>query len=170
MHGWVPICVQVSTGIVLALAVGWRSPRWRMVWLPLAGLIGGSAAYVAHWYVVDRGLSDEPAPLSLWLWIALTGLAAVVLIVGWRSARRWRRATTAAAIPLCLLCAALVLNLWIGYFPTVQSAWSQFTSGPLPDQTDRATVTAMAANGTRPANGSVVPVAIPSDASHFKHR
>src|SRR3984957_17574474 len=170
MHGWVPISVQVGTGIVLALAVGWRSPRWRMVWLPLAALIGGSAAYGAHWYVVDRGLSDEPAPLSLWVWIALTGLAGAVLIVGWRSARRWRRATTGAAIPLCLLCAALVLNLWIGYFPTVQSAWGQFTSGPLPDQTDRATVTAMAARGTRPAHGSVVPVVIPSDASHFKHR
>ena len=42
MHGWVPITVQVVTGIVLTLAVGWRSPRWRMVWLPLAALVGGS--------------------------------------------------------------------------------------------------------------------------------
>jgi S-formylglutathione hydrolase FrmB len=63
-----------------------------------------------------------------------------------------------------------VLNLWVGYFPTVQSAWSQLTSGPLPDQTDQATVTAMAAKGTRPSHGTVVPVAIPSDGSHFKHR
>jgi S-formylglutathione hydrolase FrmB len=170
MHGWVPISVQVITAMVLTLAVGWRSPRWRMVWLPLAALIGGSTAYGAHWYVVDRGLSDEPAPFALWLWIALTAAASVVLVFGWRSAHRWRRATTAAAIPLCLLCAALVLNLWIGYFPTVQSAWNQFTSGPLPDQTDPATVTAMVAKGTRPAHGSVVPVVIPSDASHFKHR
>ena len=73
MHGWVPISVQVCTGIALALAIGWRSPRWRMLWLPLAALIGGAGAYGAHWYVVDRGLSDEPAPLTLWLWIALAG-------------------------------------------------------------------------------------------------
>ena len=70
----------------------------------------------------------------------------------------------------CLLSAVLVLNLWVGYFPTVQTAWNQLTSGPLPDQTDQATVTAMAAKGTRPPHGSVVPVVIPSDASHFKHR
>lgn len=170
MHGWVPITVQVVAGVVLALAVGWRSARWRLIWLPLAALAGGGTAYGVHWYIVDRGLSEEPAPWPLWLWIALTGMAAAVLLVGWRSARRWRRATTMAAIPLCLLSAALVLNLWVGYFPTVQSAWSQLTSGPLPDQTDRATVTAMAAKGARPPHGSVVPVVIPSDASHFKHR
>jgi len=170
MHGWVPSTVQVVTAIVLALAVGWRSRRWRTVWLPMTVLLGAVAAYGAHWYIVDRGLSEEPAPSTLWLWIALTGMAAAVLILGWRSARRWRRGTALLAVALCLLSTALVLNLWVGYFPTVQAAWNQITSGPLPDQTDRATVTAMAAKGTRPPHGSVVPVVIPSDASHFKHR
>ncbi|EUA37358.1 putative conserved membrane protein [Mycobacterium avium subsp. avium 2285 (R)] len=93
-----------------------------------------------------------------------------VLVLGWRTARRWRRGAAVLAVPLCLLSAALVLNLWVGYFPTVQSAWSQLTSGPLPDQTDQATVTAMAASRIRPPHGTVVPVAIPSDGSHFKHR
>ena len=46
-------------------------------------------------------------------------------------------------MPLCLLSAALALNLWVGYFPTVQTAWNQLTAGPLPDQTDQATVAAM---------------------------
>jgi S-formylglutathione hydrolase FrmB len=170
MHGWVPITVQIIAGFVLALAVGWRSRRWRTVWLPAAAMVGGSTAYATHWYIVDRGLSDEPAPSGLWLWIALTGTAAAVLIFGWHSARRWRRGAAFAAVPLCLLSAALVLNLWVGYFPTVQSAWNQLTSGPLPDQTDKATVTAMTTKGTRPAHGSVVPVVIPADASHFKHR
>ena len=32
-------------------------------------------------YIVDQGLSDEPAPAALWLWIALTGLAAAVRTV-----------------------------------------------------------------------------------------
>jgi S-formylglutathione hydrolase FrmB len=170
MHGWVPITVQVSTAIVLALALGWRSRRWRLLWLPTAIAVGGLLAYGTHWYIADRGLTGEPAPRALWVWIALTGVAAAALIMGWRGAPRWRRGATLLAVPLCLLSAALVLNLWVGYFPTVQAAWNQMTSGPLPDQTDQATVVAMATKGTRPQHGSVVPVVIPSDASHFKHR
>ena len=159
MHGWVPTTIQVLAGVVLELAVGWRSRLWRTVRMPAAALVGGAAAYLTHWYIVDHGLSDDPAPAALWLWVALTTTAAAVLVLGWSSARRWRRGAAALAVPLCLLSAALTLNLWVGYFPTVQSAWSQLTSGPLPDQTDQATVTAMAAKGTRPSHGSVVPVA-----------
>ncbi|WP_197283776.1 alpha/beta hydrolase [Mycobacterium sp. Marseille-P9652] len=170
MHGWVPAVVQLTAGVVLAAAVGWRSRRWRTVWLPAAAVVGGCVAYGTHWYIVDRGLAEEPAPSALWAWIALAGMATAMLIVGWRTARPWRRGAALLSVPLCLLSAALVLNLWVGYFPTVQAAWSQLTSGPLPDQTDRATVTAMAARGARPPHGSVVPVVIPSDASHFKHR
>ncbi|OCB62286.1 hypothetical protein A9X02_05530 [Mycobacterium malmoense] len=170
MHGWLPTTIQLVAAVVLTLAVGWRSRRWRTVWLPAAALAGASAAYLTHWYVVDRGLSDDPAPAALWLWIMLTGTAAAVLVLGWRGARSWRRGAGLLAVPLCALCAALVLNLWVGYFPTVQEAWSQLTSGPLPDQADQATVTAMAAKRARPPHGSVVPVVIPSDASHFKHR
>ena len=170
MHGWIPTTIQVITAVVLTLAVGWRSRRWRVVWLPAAAVVGGVAAYATFWYIVDRGLYDDPAPSTLWLWIALTGMAATVLVLGWRSARPWRRGATVLAVPLCLLSAALVLNLWVGYFPTVPAAWNQLTSGPLPDQTDRTTVTAMAAKQARPPRGTVVPVVIPSDASHFKHR
>src|ERR1700758_52681 len=105
MHGWIPTTIQLTTAIVLALAVGWRSRRWRVVWLPAAALGGGAAAYLTHWYIVDRGLSDEPAPSGLWLWIALTGTAAAVLILGWRTAPPWRRGATLLAVPMCLLCA-----------------------------------------------------------------
>lgn len=170
MHGWVPTTIQAVAAVALTLAVGWRSRRWRTIWLPAAALVGGAMAYGTHWYIVDRGLSDDPAPPALWLWITMTGMAATVLVLGWRAAPPWRRGVTLLAVPLCLLCAALALNLWVGYFPTVQAAWSQLTSGPLPDQTDRASVTAMAAKRARPPHGSVVPVVIPSDASHFKHR
>ena len=71
------------------------------------------------------------------------------------------------AVPLCLLSTGLVLNLWVGYFPTVQTALNQLTAGPLPDQTDLATVNAMAARGAQPQHGSLVPVEIPEDGSHF---
>src|SRR5277367_3117519 len=91
MHGWVPLTVQVVTAIVLAAALGRRSRRWLLVRLPLAAFVGGAVAYGTHWYIVDRGLTDEPAPPTLWLWIALTGMAAFVLILGWRGVRNWRR-------------------------------------------------------------------------------
>ena len=84
-----------------------------------------------------------------------------VLIFGWRTARWWRRGAALLAVPLCLLSAALTLNLWVGYFPTVQTAWDQLTAGPLPDQADAAGIAAMAAAGLQPTHGSVVPVAIP---------
>jgi S-formylglutathione hydrolase FrmB len=170
MHGWVPGVVQAVSIIVLLLAVGWRSRRWRLLWVPAAAAVGAGVAAWAHWYITAGGLADNPAPHLLWWWIASSGAAAMILMLGWPGAAWWRRAASLLAVPLCLLSTALVLNLWVGYFPTVQTAWNQLTAGPLPDQTDPATVNAMAAAGIRPQHGSLVPVTIPDGASHFKHR
>jgi S-formylglutathione hydrolase FrmB len=170
LHGWVPVTVQTVAVAVLVLAIGWRSRRWRLLWLPLAVVVGIGAAAWAHWYVDAQGMADDPAPRALWIWIGLTGLAVGVVVLGWRGARWWRRGASALAVMLCLLSSAVALNLWVGYFPTVQTAWNQLTAGPLPDETDQATVTAMQRNGTVPAKGTVVPVTTPSDASQFKHR
>lgn len=172
MHGWLPITVQVITGFLLLAAIGWRTRRWRLVWLPWTALVGAALSVAVYWYIASQGLSDDnnPAPVSLWIWIGLTGVAAAVLIAGWRSARWWRRGVSAVALPACLLCAALALNLWVGYFPTVQNAWNQLSAGPLPDQTDTTTVVAMQQRHAIPAKGTVVPVSIPDTASGFKHR
>lgn len=170
IHGWVPLTVEVVAALALALAIGWRSRRWRLLWLPVAAVVGAATAGGAHWSIAASGLDTGPAPRELYVWIALVGTAAAVLILGWRGARWWRRASSILAVPLCLLCSLLVLNQWVGYFQTVQSAWDQLTSRPLPHQTDKATVVSMAAKGTKPAHGSLVPVQIPSDASHFQHR
>ncbi|MDP9165506.1 MAG: alpha/beta hydrolase-fold protein, partial [Actinomycetota bacterium] len=170
MHGWLPLTIQALTVIVLLAASGWRTRRWRLLWLPLAVVVGAATAAASYWYVTSQGVADDPAPNLLWVWIAVTGVAAVVLVAGWRNAAWWRRAASAVGLPLCLLCAALALNLWVGYFPTVQTAWNQVTEGPLPDQTDQATVVAMQTRHQMPAKGVVVPVSIPSTASGFKHR
>ena len=172
MHGWIPITAQVVAALVLIAAIGWRNRRWRLVWLPWAALVGVGLALAAYWYIASQGMSDDinPAPHALWIWIGLSGIAAGVLIAGWRGARWWRRGVSALALPLCALCAALALNLWVGYFPTVQNAWNQLTSGPLPDQTDPVTVTAMQKRHAIPPEGTVVPVNIPDTASGFKHR
>jgi S-formylglutathione hydrolase FrmB len=172
MHGWIPITAQVVAGILLIAAIGWRNRRWRLVWLPLAALLGVAVAATAYSYIASQGMSDQinPAPYSLWIWIGLFGVAVGVLIAGWRGARWWRRGVSALALPLCLLCSALAVNSWVGYFPTVQIAWNQLTARPLPDQTDAVTVTAMQKQHAIPATGTVVPVTIPDTASGFKHR
>jgi S-formylglutathione hydrolase FrmB len=172
MHGWIPITAQVIAGLLLIAAIGWRNRRWRLVWLPWATLVGVALAVAAYWYIASEGMSDQtnPAPYSLWIWIGLSGVAAAVLIAGWRGARWWRRGVSTMALPVCVLCSALALNLWVGYFPTAQIAWNQLTAGPLPDQTDAVTVTAMQKRHAIPAKGTVVPVTIPDMASGFKHR
>src|SRR5581483_995788 len=149
MHGWVPGTVQAVAVTVLLLAIGWRSRRWRLLWLPAAAAVGAGLAAWAHWYITADGLADDPAPRLLWWWIACTGAALAIVVVGWRGAAWWRRGASVLAVPLCLLSTLLVLNLWVGYFPTVQTAINQLTAGPLPDQTDMATVTAMAGHGTQ---------------------
>ncbi|MDT5149588.1 MAG: hypothetical protein QOI01_1321 [Mycobacterium sp.] len=170
MHGWLPLTIQAVTVVVLLAAIGWRTRRWRLVWLPVAAMVGIAVAVTSHWLISSQGLADDPAPKLLWIWLTFTGIAVVVVAVGWPGARWWRRAVSLAGLPLSLLCAALALNLWVGYFPTVQTAWNQLTAGPLPDQTDQTTVVAMEQKHQIPAKGVVVPVNIGSTASGFKHR
>jgi S-formylglutathione hydrolase FrmB len=172
MHGWLPLTVQLVAAIVLVAAIGWRVRRWRLVWLLWSVLFGAGLAAAAYWYTQAAGVADDsnPAPYTLWVWTALSGTAIGVLVSGWRNARWWRRLAAVIAVPLCAMSAALSLNLWTGYFPTVQTAWGQLTAGPLPDQTDKVAVVAMQKQHKIPAVGTVVPVNIPLTASKFKHR
>lgn len=173
-HGWVPVSVQVIAGTLLLLAIGWRTLRWRLLWLPMAAGVGAAAAATTGWAIDSEGLAGSVAPDELWVWVTATGLALGVLIFGWRAAPWWRRTVAVLALPVCLLSVALAVNIWVGYFPTVQTAWNQLTAGPLPDQTDRDTVTARAAaarsHHTLPSRGSLLKVDIPSTASGFRHR
>lgn len=168
VHGWAPITAQIVTPITLGLAAGWRSRRWRLLWLPAAAVVGVVTALGVHSFIADG--ASKSAPDALYVFIGLVGMAMAVLILGWRGGRWWRRGLSILAVPLCLLCSLLALNQWVGYFQTMQSAWDQFTSVPLPNQADKATVTTLAVKGSKPPHGSLVPVVIPDDASHFKHR
>ena len=169
LHGWLPPTVQAVAAVVLVVGIGWRSRRWRLVWLPVAAGVGLIVALWTRWYVSSQGLAGDPAPSVLWVWVGLTGLAVAVAVLGWRGSRWWRRSVSLLAVPLCLISAGLALNLWVGYFRTVQAAWSEVTAGPLPDETDLTTVMAMRGKGA-PAHGALVPMSIPDDASNFKHR
>lgn len=170
LHGWVPITLQVIGIVTLPLAIGWRTRRWRLIWVPVLLVVGAAAAAVTKWYIGFAGLANHAAPASLWVWIALTALAAGVLAFGWRRARWWRRGVSALALALCLLCAVSGINVWTGYVPTVQSGWDRLIGNRLPGQTDEAAVVAMRERGAKPARGTIVAVTIPADASGFKHR
>ena len=105
IQGWLPPAVQVITAAVLMCAIGWRSPHWRTVWLPVT-LAGGVVLVLwAHRYIGSLGVAGDPAPTLLWIWIASTGLATGVLVLGWPGARWWRRGLAVLAVPLCVLSA-----------------------------------------------------------------
>ena len=153
MHGWLPVTVQVIAAVALIAAVSRRSGRWQVRWLPWALIVGGAAGRVGLLVRRLPGAGRQPRAaraVDLDRADRLRGGGP-----GGRLARArwWRRGVSLAALPLCLLCAALALNLWVGYFPTVQTAWNQLTAGPLPDQTDQVTVMAMQQAAQDPAEG-----------------
>ncbi|WP_066902860.1 alpha/beta hydrolase [Mycolicibacterium houstonense] len=170
IHGWFPVVVQLIAVALLGAAVGRRSPQWRFRVLPTLTLSAAVLAGLSYWYIDSIGVAGNAGPPELWVWIALTVLAVGVALVGWVSARWWRRAASVAAIGVCGLACALTLNMWVGYFPTVHAVWSQLISTPLPGQTDRLTVTKMQLAHVRPAGGVLVPVTIDAAASGFAHR
>jgi len=168
LGGWLPLTIDIVTVVILIVAIGWRTRRWRLVWIPVSVAVGVVVALGARAYMNSEGLSSDPAPLKLWVWTAVFAASIAVAVLGFRGTRWWRRGLSVAAIPLTMVCALLALNNWVGYYPSVQRAWGDVTSGPLPDQAD---LTALAAlRNTRPATGKVVPVDIPNYASGFKHR
>jgi S-formylglutathione hydrolase FrmB len=177
LRGWLPVSVQATAVVVLVAAVGPRRGGWLRRWVvPVLGS-GGLAAFLVHRYVYNAGLADDPAPRGLWVWIGLTASALMLAVAGWRGVDwpwpggRWpRRALSLLAVPLSLLCVGLMLNTWVGYFPTATEAWAQLSAGPLPDQTPSSQLPRMAGTGAGMHTGALVPVTIPAISSHFPHR
>jgi S-formylglutathione hydrolase FrmB len=171
MNGWVPATTQVLAVAALLLAAGWQWRRCRRLFLPVTALVGAGVVIGVHWYLKSAGVEGQSAPpREFWLWMGLSAAAVAVSIMGWPTARWWRRGLSLAAIPLCLLSGALALNAWVGYFPTVQTAWNQLTASPLPDQISPATLAAMQRRRALPARGAVIAVQISNAASRFRHR
>jgi S-formylglutathione hydrolase FrmB len=168
LGGWLPIAVEILAVVVLIVAVGSRNRRWRLVWVPVCVAFGVLAALGARTYLNSEGLASDPAPFRLWLWAAITAATVAAAVLGFCGARWWRRALSVVAIPLTLVCALIVLNEWVGYYPTVQRAWGDLTAGPLPDQIDAKDLPGL--RNTRPGTGKVVAIDIPGDGNGFNHR
>ena len=154
--------------IVVLAVVGWRTVRWRVVWVPVAAAFGAGGTFEARWYVDSQGLASDPAPARLWVSVAVFVGAVAVAVLGWRGLRWWQRGLSVLAVPLSLVCVGVVLNQWVGYFPTVQAAWGAVTAGPLPDQVDVGALPAL--RNTAMSSGKVVSVDTGDGGSGFKHR
>lgn len=170
LSGWLPWTVQILVVLLIVAAIGWRTRRWRILWVPVAAAVAvvGTAAFAA--YFDDSGLATDPPPAMLWVWIGLTLAALVVFVVGWPTAAWWRRGIAALAVPMSLLSLGLVLNQWVGYFPTAQEAYQQITAAPLPNQVPQEQLAAMRGQGPAMRTGKLVPITVPDTASHFAHR
>jgi len=168
--GWIPVAAQALSIAVVLATICRRSRRWLLTSIPLGLVIGLALAAATHWYIKDQGLADDRPPHALWVWVCATGLSVTVMVVGWPGARWWRRGVSVAAVPICALSTLLVLNSWVGYVPTVGTAWDRITGRPLPGQIDREGVAALQRQNVSPDWNTIVKIHTPDDASGFAHR
>ncbi len=168
LGGWFPLTVEIVTVVALVAVVGWRTKRWRLVWVPVSVLVAVLGALGARLFTNAEGLASDPAPLTLWIWVGVFVGTVAVAVLGWR-ATGWRRRTLSVlSIPLSLFMALLALNQWVGYYPTLQAAWGGLTAGPLPGQVDESDLPGLRA--AKPSTGKLVEVNISDAVSGFKHR
>ena len=64
LHGWMPVTVQVITAVVLVVAIGWRSRRWRVISVPVALFVG--ACSDRSGVLVHRGIKGWPTIPRRW--------------------------------------------------------------------------------------------------------
>jgi hypothetical protein len=98
LDGWVPVVAQTVAIAALLVAVARPSRRWWLIAVPAAAVVGVALAVGVRRYITAEGLTTNPVPAAMSIWIALTGAAIVVLVAGWRKSARWRKA--ALAVPL----------------------------------------------------------------------
>ncbi|MFJ4653445.1 alpha/beta hydrolase [Nocardia sp. NPDC088792] len=97
--------------------------------------------------------------------VEIAALVLVLVVIGWRTRRRL---LVLPAMALVLVSSLIVLNQWVGYFPTVQIAWKAINAAPLPQQTSLASLSSL--RGKSPETGKVVPIQTPDTASGMFHR
>lgn len=138
--------------------------------MPIAALLGVAAGGAAWWYGRFAGIADDALPNGVWVWLGLSGLGLAVAALGFTTSAWWRRLTSVFAVLLCLLSSGVVLNRWVGYWPTAQVAWNDLTDAPLPHEVDSETMHAMQRAHMVPTHGTIVRLESGSDGSHFSHR
>ena len=102
MHGWLPLTIQAVAVVVLVAAIGWRTRRWRRLWLPVGNRLrrrAGSRCLLVH--LVRGALRAILLRICCGSGSRCPGAPLVVLVAGWRGARWWRRGASVLGVPLC---------------------------------------------------------------------
>ncbi len=168
LHGWVPQVVAFVAVLLLVLAFARFTRRWWLLWMPVCAVAGIAAGWAAWSYTNDQGLASDPAPVLLWACVGLTAAGLVAAIVGLRTGSWWQRIAAILAVPAALLYTGVVLNQWVGYYPTVRAAWDAANADPLPHQVDEDELADL--RNTDVGTGRIVEVDIPESGSDFRHR
>ncbi|WP_405133901.1 alpha/beta hydrolase-fold protein [Nocardia sp. NBC_01388] len=168
LNGWVPQVAAFLAVFALIVALVRFNRRWWLVGLPICLAVGVAVAWGSWMYMNDEGLASDPAPMLLWVCIGMIAAALGAIMVGFRRGPWWQTVAAVLAVPFALVNALIVLDQWVGYYPTVQSAWAAVTAEPLPHQTSLASLASL--RNTNVGTGRIVPVDIPETGSHFKHR
>jgi S-formylglutathione hydrolase FrmB len=170
VDGWIPVVVQLAAVLLLLAGLLRKSRGWLTRWIPVLSACGVGAAWTLRWYFASLGIASEPAPWSLWVWAGTTVAAGIMVVGSWAAAGWLRRNMYVFTASLCLLSVGLTVNTWIGYFPTIETAFAQLTAKPLPGEVDWPTLTTMQQRSSAPASGSLVPIDTGTHASGLQHR
>lgn len=168
--GWLPILVQLIAAAAVLGAVGRRTRAWYLHWIPASLMVGFALAAAVRLFVQFEGWTDRAASWHTVFWVAATGFALAVVFFGWPGRQWWQRAISVAAVLLCALTGMLALNSATGYFPTVASLWRQVSGAQPDDWIDESVLAQLVADGALPAEGAMVWIDVPNDASGFDHR
>jgi S-formylglutathione hydrolase FrmB len=163
--GWIPLVAQLLTATLIVGSVVGLPRRSLSIWIPVALAAGALLAVGCWWYINDQGLTDDHLPTAFWAWIALLGGSTAVAALAWLRTGRLRRATSLLAAAACGVCVALMLNVAVGYFPTVRSVWDRLTGT---GQIDMTTATSLQRGAPNWKN--IVKVTTPDNISGFRHR
>lgn len=124
LSGWLVPCVCTVAALCLALALGWRTRRWR---LSLAVLAAGAVGLLWLLNAVLGGswIFQPSPPLYVCALAAIPVFVIASIPLGWRSASRRQRLFLVPAVALCTIAAAGLINQYYAYFPTLDSIFAQ---------------------------------------------
>lgn len=167
LHGWLPWALQAATVLAIVLTAGMRDRSWLRRRFPTAVLIGIVLSAVAAVALPAMLALTDPLPATFWLWAGAMVVALCVLVVVWRGARWRQRVAGLVAVLLAVMTAANSLNIWTGYYPTIDDALSDATHRPVSHQIGIDQLGVVPAETT---TGRVVAADLPARISHFPHR
>jgi S-formylglutathione hydrolase FrmB len=167
VSGAVPVLSVVLGVASLILAFEFRRGVWRR---QVRVAVPAVAAVLAAAIIAVEGLGLIPwgFPDEAYLWVAAVLLAVAAALAGWRAFPPWRRAVAPIPVVLTALMAAVLVNQYFHYFPSVGSLLGR--NAPHEISMDELHRLREANDGTAPEHGYTVRLPIPGTVSGFDAR